>query len=295
MGAPVTATADPGDLGSLVTATVPAVTDVPSIDDHGESAPDDEGVVVPLDPDAPLAEGSDPEVAPERVLVVVAHPDDADFGAAGTVAGWTSLGCAVTYCIVTDGAAGAVDGATDSASLSATRQREQREAAGMVGVEEVVFLGYPDGGLEPTREVRRDVSRVIRQVRPDRVITQSPERDYDRIRASHPDHLAAGEATLRAVYPDARNPYAHPELLEAGFEPFEVPEVWLMAAPTPDRVVDITDHFEKKLAALRSHRSQIADPRAIETFIRDWTASTAQRFGLGQGRLAEAFRVMDTR
>ena len=291
----MTATSEKADVRHLRPATVPAVTEMPSLDDRARQEAEVEGVVVPLDPDAPLAEGPEPDVAPRRVLVVVAHPDDADFGAAGTVASWTALGCAVTYCIITDGSAGSVDGATDSSVLSATRQQEQREAAEAVGVEEVVFLGYEDGALEPTRDVRRDVTRVIRQVRPDRVITQSPERDYDRIRASHPDHLAAGEATLRAVYPDARNPYAHRELLEGGLEPFEVPEVWLMAAPRPDRVVDITDHFEKKLAALRSHRSQIADPVAIETFISNWTSATAQRFGLAPGRLAEAFRVIDTR
>jgi LmbE family N-acetylglucosaminyl deacetylase len=201
----------------------------------------------------------------------------------------------VTYCIVTDGAAGSQDPTVDLASLAAHREREQREAAEEVGAGEVVFLGYPDGMLEPTLPVRRDISRVIRRFRPERVITQSPERNYDRIRASHPDHLAAGEAALRAVYPDSRNPYAHPELLDEGFEPFEVPEVWLMASPQADRVVDITEVFDRKIAALRRHGSQITDPVAIEGFVRSWTATTAQQFGLGDGRLAEAFQVIDTR
>jgi LmbE family N-acetylglucosaminyl deacetylase len=258
-------------------------------------APEDTGgVVVALDPSAGDEEAT-PEAVPTSALVVVAHPDDADFGAAGTVATWTALGCRVSYCIVTDGAAGSADPLVDLSTLVSTRQREQREAARVVGVEEVEYLGYSDGQLEPTLEVRRDISRVIRKVRPERVVTQSPERDFARIRASHPDHLAAGEATLRAVYPDARNPFAHPELLAAGFEPFEVPEVWLMAAPRPDRVVDITDVFDRKIAALRCHVSQLSDPEGVASFVRQWTSVTAQRFGLGAGRLAEAFQVVDTR
>jgi LmbE family N-acetylglucosaminyl deacetylase len=257
---------------------------------EGESPGDPAAALAALPPDDEAA-----GAVPERVLVVVAHPDDVDFGAAGSVATWVAAGTKVAYCIVTDGSAGTVDPTIDLSRLAEIRQHEQRAAARAVGVDEVVFLGYPDGQLEPTREVRRDLSRVIREVRPDRVLTQSPERNYERIRASHPDHLAAGEATLRAVYPDARNPYAHPELLQAGFEPFEVPEVWLMAAPRSDRAVDITEVFDKKLAALASHRSQIADVEALAVFVRGWAASTAARFGLGADRLAEAFQVVDTR
>lgn len=255
----------------------------------------DEAVVVALDPGAATEAGTSPEAVPEEVLVVVAHPDDVDFGAAGTIAAWTSVGCHVTYCIVTDGAAGSSDPLVDLSTLAARRETEQREAGKAVGVEDVVFLGYPDGKLEPSQEVRQDISRVIRQVRPVRVLTQSPERNFDRIRASHPDHMAAGEATLRAVYPDARNPFAHPELLEAGLEPFEVAEVWLMASPNPDKVVDITGSFEQKVSALRAHASQIADPDAVGGFVREWASATAQRAGLGPGRLAEAFQVVDTR
>jgi LmbE family N-acetylglucosaminyl deacetylase len=201
----------------------------------------------------------------------------------------------VTYCIVTDGGAGSPHDEVDLARLVETREREQRAAAAIVGVTDVVFLGYPDGQLEPTQGLRRDLSRVIRRVRPERVISQSPERNFDRIRASHPDHLAAGEATLRAVYPDSRNRFAHPELAAEGLEPYEVPEVWLMASPRADRAVDITDSFEKKVAALRAHESQLSDPDSIEAFVRGWTSDTATRFGLGVGRLAEAFQVVDTR
>jgi LmbE family N-acetylglucosaminyl deacetylase len=273
------------------------VTELPAGDaiDPGTPGEREPAVVVPIDP-AVGVEAIAPEAAPRRVLVIVAHPDDVDFGAAGTIATWTTSGSEVTYCIVTDGAAGSADPDVDLSTLPERRQQEQREAARVVGVEQVIFLGYSDGRLEPDQGVRRALSRVIRQVRPDRVLTQSPERNYERIRASHPDHLAAGEAALRAVYPDSRNPFAHPELLDdEGLQPFEVPEVWLMASPVPDQVVDITDTFDKKIAALGCHKSQINDIEGVASFVRGWTSATAQRFGLGAERLAEAFQVLDTR
>lgn len=235
---------------------------------------------------------SDPPLS--RVLAVTAHPDDVDFGAAGSVAGWTAAGVEVTYCVVTDGDAGGFDAEVDRADIPGIRQEEQRAAARAVGVGEVVFLGFPDGRLEPTMELRRELSRVIRQVRPDRVVSQSPERNYNRIFASHPDHLAAGEAALCAVYPDSRNPFAHPELAAAGLEPHSVSEVWMMGGPDPDVFVDITGHIEAKLAALRSHASQLPDPEAIDPMIRSWAAATAAAAGLPEGRLAEGFRRIRT-
>ena len=166
-----------------------------------------------------------PDLNVERVLVITAHPDDVDFGVAGSVATWTDTGIQVTYCLATSGEAGGSDRSISRAEMAELRQAEQTAAAKVVGVEDLVFLGHPDGRLQPTLELRRDVSRVIRQVRPQRVITQSPDRNYERIYASHPDHLAAGEAALCAVYPDARNPFAHPELLEdEGLEPWSVSE-----------------------------------------------------------------------
>ncbi len=231
---------------------------------------------------------------PAQVLVVTAHPDDVDFGAAGTIAAWTAAGVKVSYCIVTDGGAGAADESLDPSVLPQLRQEEQRAAAAVLGVHDVRFLGYPDGRLAVTTELRRDLSRVIRQVRPDRVVAQSPERNWDRIRASHPDHLAAGEATLCAVYPDARNPFAHPELADEGLDPHTVGEVWLMASPRADRAVDITDHLEHKLAALRCHVSQVGTGDALEPFIREFTARNAADHGLAEGRLAEVFQVVAT-
>ena len=139
------------------------------------------------------------------------------------------------------------------------RQAEQRTAAAAVGVTDVRFLGYPDGRLELTLDLRRDISRVIRQVRPQRVLTTSPERFWDRIGASHPDHMTVGEATLRAVYPDARNPFAFPELLaDEGLEAWTVSEVWLGASPRADHAVDVTDLVELKFAALKSHVTQVS-------------------------------------
>lgn len=235
------------------------------------------------------------EDLPTQVLVITAHPDDVDFGAAGTVARWTSEGVKVAYCIVTDGASGAVDPATDLSKLAEVRQEEQRAAAAEVGVDEVHFLGYPDGQLEVSIALRRDISRVIRQVRPERVIAQSPERHWERIRASHPDHMAAGEAVLQAVYPDARNPFAHPELMAEGLEPHVVDQVWLMASPRSDRAVDVSDQLERKIAALSCHRSQGGDGEHIAELIRGWTSRTAVEHGLGEGRFAEAFQVVDTK
>ncbi len=171
----------------------------------------------------------------ERILVVAAHPDDIDFGCSGSVATWTDEGVEVAYCIITDGDAGGSDRTQSRAEMARLRREEQTAAAGCVGVTDLAFLGHPDGRLESTLDVRRDIARVIRRVRPQRVVAPSPERNWQRIFASHPDHLAAGAATMAAVYPDSRNPFAFPELLEEGLEPHTVEEVWIMAsrAPTP--------------------------------------------------------------
>ena len=229
----------------------------------------------------------------KRALVVVAHPDDVDFGAAGTVAKLTSHGVDVAYCIVTSGDAGGDDSTHSKEERAEIREAEQRAAAGEVGVSELTFLRWPDGQVEPTLLLRREISRVIRLHRPDLVITQSPERNFERIFASHPDHLATGEATLRAVYPDARNPHAFPELVREGFEPHSVPVVWLSGFQ-PTMVVDITDTFERKHAALTRHESQVGDREGLEKMLRAWARLTAKNAGLGKGRLAEGFRVIST-
>ena len=229
-----------------------------------------------------------------RVLVVTAHPDDVDFGAAGTVATWTAADIEVAYCIATSGDAGGFDD-TPRAEMAPLREAEQRAAAKELGVGDVAFLGYPDGRLTPSIELRRDISREIRRFRPDRVLTASPEIWWRRLGASHPDHRAVGEAAVAAVYPDARNPFAHPELLaEEGLEPWTVRELWLMAAPDErvNHVVDTTDTVERKIAALRAHVSQTAHMADLDQRIRSLGGMSAQRFGLAAGRLGEMFQIV---
>ena len=231
----------------------------------------------------------------ERVGVVTAHPDDCDFGASGTIASWTATGVEVTYCICTDGDAGGFDPAVPRQEIPRIRRAEQEAAAKQVGVSDVRFLGYRDGSLEPTQDVRRDISRVIRQVRPQRALIQSPDRNWARIGASHPDHLAAGAAAIAAIYPDARNPFAHPSLLaDEGLQEWAVAETWLMAHPDSNHVVDITDRFDTKIAALRAHESQTAHMDDLESRLRQWGAMNAEAAGLPAGRLAERFFVVAT-
>lgn len=230
----------------------------------------------------------------ERALVVMAHPDDVDFGCAGTIARWTAAGVDVSYCIVTDGDAGGYDPEISRTQMAQLRREEQRAAAAELGVKDVTFLGYPDGKLAVSLELRRDISREIRRVRPQRLVCQSPERNYRRMPASHPDHLATGEAALCAVYPDARNPFAHPELLaEEGLSAYAVPEVWIAAGPSVGHYVDVTDSFDRKLAALRAHASQVSHVEDLEGMLRGWMTDNARSGGLPPDRLAEAFQVVE--
>jgi len=236
------------------------------------------------------------ETEVRHVLIVTAHPDDIDFGAAGTVATWTGAGIEVTYAIVTSGEAGEAFPDTPRAEVGALREAEQTAAAKCVGVTDLRFLHWPDGRLTPSLELRRDISRVIRQVRPDRILIPSAELDLERIYASHPDHRAVGEAAIAAVYPDARNPWAHTDLLEdEGLEPWAVPETWVMSSKNATQAVDITDVFDRKLAALQAHASQIGGHSDLEGMLRNWGSAVAQKMGLEEGRIAEAFQVVNTR
>lgn len=226
-----------------------------------------------------------------RALVVTAHPDDVDFGAGGTISILTAAGVDVHYCICTDGDAGGFDDTTDRNEIPGIRRAEQIAAAQICGVSDVRFLGYRDGYLDPSHEVQRDIVRVMRQVQPQLVITQSPERNWDRLPASHPDHMAAGEATTRAIYPAVRNPYAYPELRKAeGLEAWTVSWLWLFTTATPNHFVDTTEVFATKIAALRAHASQTAHMENLEDLIREWGAIQAQAAGLPEGRIAEAFK-----
>lgn len=235
-----------------------------------------------------------------RALVVTAHPDDVDFGAAGTIATWCAEGVEVTYCVITDGDAGGSDHDVPREDIPGIRRAEQSAAAALCGVSDVRFLGYRDGELVVSHDLRRDIVRVIRQVRPDRMLIQSPERNWERIGASHPDHLAAGEAAIQAVYPDARNPFAHASLLnDEGLEAWTVREVWLMADPNPDHFVDVTSRFDTKIAALKAHESQTAHMDDIAGFVGQWMRGSADAsreagYDMPEGALAEAFRVVTT-
>ena len=232
----------------------------------------------------------------QRVLIVVAHPDDCDFGCAATTARWTEAGLEVSYCLITDGQAGGWDRSVPRDRMAGIRRAEQTAAGAAVGVTDITFLGYPDGELTVTHGLRRDITRLIRQKRPDRVVSQSPERSWGRIFASHPDHLAAGEATVCAVYPDSRNPFAHPDLLEdEGLEPHTVRELWLMGNAERVNVwSDVTATADRKLEALRCHRSQYREWEPLEERVRGWLRSSAEAAGLGAGAAAEGFYRIGT-
>lgn len=232
----------------------------------------------------------------ERVLCVFAHPDDVDFSAAGTVALWVDAGIEVTYVLVTRGDSGGFDD-TPRERIPAIREAEQRSAAAAVGVKSVYFLdGYRDGTVVPSIELRRDVAAAIREHRPDRILTNAPLRRWDRIAGpSHPDHLAVGEATTCAVYPDSRNEFAFPELLrDRGLAPWTVREIWYSGGPAPDHGIDISATYEKKLAALRAHASQTGHLPDLDAMMRERMSYTARSAGFPEGTVAEAFTVIST-
>ena len=231
----------------------------------------------------------------KSVLVVTAHPDDVDFGIAGTIAAWTRAGVEVAYCIITDGDAGGFDPSIPRAEIPTIRRREQVAAAKAVGVDQVEFLGYHDGSLEVSMKLRHDLTAMIRRYRPERVVSQSPVRNFNRIGSSHPDHLAAGEAALCAVYPDSRNPFTHTDLGEEGLEAHTVSEVALMAYPEPTHYVDVTQTFDRKLEAISAHSSQLPDPERARSMVRGWLSAGAETAGLPEGCLAELFFLVNTR
>lgn len=205
-----------------------------------------------------------------RVLAFGAHPDDVDFGAAATVAALAERGVDVTLCLLTAGDAGGFETGHDRVEMARRRQAEQEEAAAVLGVREVILLDEKDGWVEPTADLIRQIVRVMRQVRPDVVMSPHPERAWDRMQKSHPDHLACGEAVVRACYPAVENPFAFPELAEQeGLEAFRIRHLMLMAAPE-ERVnlrVEVSGYEDRKLEALRQHFSQHPDPARMEEFV----------------------------
>ncbi len=227
---------------------------------------------------------------PERVLVIAAHADDIEFGLSGMVARWTDAGTQVTYCIVTDNSSGDNTPDADLVALVETRYREGVESARIVGVEDVRFLNYKDGILEPTMALRRDLTRLIREIRPQIVVTFDPTTliaaDFY---INHPDHRATGEAAMYAVFPSAGSRPIFPELLEEGYEPHDVEKLYLMLSNQPTLHIDISETIDRKLEALRAHTSQIGDGEEVTKMVREWNAEAGKEAGYGY---AESVRVI---
>ncbi|MEW6718093.1 MAG: PIG-L deacetylase family protein [Chloroflexota bacterium] len=214
---------------------------------------------------------------PDCVLVIVAHPDDPEFGMGGTIARWTRSGAKVTYLITTDGSRGSSDANMTRENLAEIRQAEQRAAARVLGVSEVVFLGYPDGATKNTPELQRDLVRHIRSVHPDIVMTHDPTaRIFDNSWLNHPDHRAVGDAALDAIYPFARDRLSFPELECEGLSPHKVLDIYLTPTNESNEIVDISDTIDQKIKALQEHRSQIGDPDALAERIREWGRRRAE-------------------
>jgi LmbE family N-acetylglucosaminyl deacetylase len=234
-------------------------------------------------------DGSDNDF--NRAMVVTAHPDDAEYGCSASVAKWTRLGWEVVYVLCTDGSKGTEDREISSERLAEIRAEEQISAGKTLGLKTVEFLGYPDGYLEPTLDVRRDISRQIRKHKPDVLITMSPTRDLmNSTYIGHPDHFAAGEAALSAVFPSARDHLTFPELFtDEGLEPHKVREVWIMSFgdsanfwnPLTEADVDTS------IAALREHTSQVSNPDESAKWMKQRRAETGKMI---DADYAESFR-----
>ncbi len=234
-------------------------------------------------------------------MVIVAHPDDAEFGAAGTVASWVREGWDVYYVILTDATGGGPDDATDvgpaaKRRVSETRKREQRAAGAVLGLKDVFFLDYPDGQLLPSIELRRDLVRLLRKYRPSRVICQSPERSWTpayMIGRHHSDHLAAGQVALAAIYPMSQNPWDFPELLDEGLLPHKISEVYISGAPVVNHFVDISDTINIKIEALLCHASQFIDRTdEVAQLVRTRSADLGTKYGVAY---AEEFHRAENR
>jgi LmbE family N-acetylglucosaminyl deacetylase len=226
-------------------------------------------------------------------LGVAAHPDDLDFGASGTIAAWVAQGAEVYYLILTNGDKGSADLDVDPQALAELRREEQRAAARILGVKNVFFCNYEDGELTVNMDVKRDIARVIRRVKPDAVITMDPSMLYDTTRGfiNHPDHRAAGQSALDAVYPLARDHLSLPELYrDEGLQPHNVATVYLTNFQNQNCFIDITSSFDKKMEALAAHSSQIPDLDAAKQLMHDVAAGLGDKVGV---ELAEGFLRID--
>ncbi|MBN1217923.1 MAG: PIG-L family deacetylase [Anaerolineae bacterium] len=221
-------------------------------------------------------------------MAIVAHPDDIEFVIAGTMAKWAKAGATVSYVLVTSGDAGSHEPGITREALACIREAEQRAAAHKVGVDEVIFLGYRDGEVEPTLTLRRDLVRQIRRFKPDTVLCADPTHffignDY----INHPDHRAVGQAALDAVAPVAAMPLSFAELREEGLEPHRVKEVLVFGTANPDTWVDISDTLDLKIEALRQHASQFPDGWDPADMLREWAAEGGRNIGV---KYAEAYK-----
>ena len=192
---------------------------------------------------------------PERALAIYAHPDVIEFSCAGTLARWAEDGCAICYVLVTSGDVGIAKKGMTRQEAREIREKEQLDAARLLGVREVIFLRHPDQGLEDTPKFRKEIERLIRTYKPETVVTADPYRRY----IWHRDHRITGQVTLDAIFPYARDFHSYPDLLDEGLNPHKVKEVWLWAAQEPNYRTDITTTFATKIAALRCHKSQVGD------------------------------------
>ncbi|HSV92186.1 MAG TPA: PIG-L deacetylase family protein [Desulfobacterales bacterium] len=224
--------------------------------------------------------------ATERVLVVAAHPDDPEYGCAATIAKWAAEGREVTFLLLTSGDKGSKDPAVRPGQLAARREREQREGAVRLGVSDLIFARHPDGMLENTMALRREVAGIIRHCRPHVLVTIDPWTRYQ----THPDHRAAGQAALDAAYA-AKELYLFPEQLVEGIEPWRIREAWLFWTENPDRWEDVGCCLDQRVAALRRHASQVDNPKKLAESIRKSARETAKK-GRQAFEYAEAFKVL---
>jgi LmbE family N-acetylglucosaminyl deacetylase len=225
---------------------------------------------------------------PLRVLVVAAHPDDIEFGAAGTVARWVGEGTRVRYLLITRGDKGSDDATADAGQLAIVREREQRSAAAELGVEGVDFLDEPDGQVEPSLRLRERITFAIRRFQPEVVMTHDPTVLFvNNEWVNHPDHRAVGLVTVDAVFPTARDPLNFHEHLDAGLQPWKVAELFLWSTNEANELVDIGDTLDRKIAALRCHESQFRTFADTERWLRRTSEELGERAGY---RAAEGFR-----
>lgn len=232
---------------------------------------------------------------PGRVLLIQAHPDDAEFSCAATIAKWSAAGAEIHYCSITSGDKGSADAEMSGVTLANMREKEQRAAGEVIGLASITFLGYPDAMLMPDLNLRRELVRVMRRIRPAALVCQDPTMRFARREyINHPDHIAAGEASLAAVFPSVRDRMTFPELLQEGLEPHEIPDIYIYGAAAPDCWIDISTAIDTKIDALKKYASQLGDWDPTDMMY-EWARTSATghpNAPEGFGEYAEAFKYI---